>query len=144
MNDYLEKLGRALGRMSAGEREEILADFREHFLAAHAAGKTDAQIAAGLGDPQQVGRMYRAEHAVEGAQRAGGLKSVLRMLGAVARYKLLGGLLIALPVFCDALHGACTVRVRIRHIVCGFGVPGVRRAGARKGDTRPMRSLAGS
>lgn len=95
MNKYLEKLEHALGRMSAAEKAEILSDFREHFLAGRAAGKADAEIAAGLGDPVQVGRMYRAESAVEGLQTSNGPRNVLRMLGATLRYKLLGGLAIA-------------------------------------------------
>lgn len=95
MNEYLQALEHALGRMSAGEKAEIASDFREHFLAGRAAGKTDAEIAAGLGDPVQVGRMYRAENAVAGLQTANRPQNVLRMLGAVLRYKLLGGLGIA-------------------------------------------------
>ncbi|MEL7610704.1 MAG: DUF1700 domain-containing protein [Bacillota bacterium] len=94
MNEYLEQLEKALGRIKAADKQDILADFREHFVEARAAGRKDAEIAKDLGDPRQVGRMFTAKRAVEGAEDSGGIGNVLRMLGAVARYKLLGGLLI--------------------------------------------------
>ena len=99
MNEFLELLEKALGRMSAEQKQDILSDYREHFEAGRLKGKSDAAIAAALGDPRQLGRMFTADRAVEGAQRANGVKSVLRMLGAIARYQLLGGLVMACLYF---------------------------------------------
>ena len=95
MNEFLALLEKSLRRMRAEQKEDILSDYREHFEAGRLAGKTDDAIAAALGDPTLLGRMFTADRAVEGAQRANGVKSVLRMLGAIARYQLLGGLMMA-------------------------------------------------
>lgn len=105
MNEFLEKLSHALGRMSAAQKQEILADYREHFEAGIAAGKTEAEIAAALGDPKQLGRMFKADRAVENAQHSAGVLSVLNMLGAIARYQLLGGLIM----FCLYAAAVCTL-----------------------------------
>ncbi|HWR23976.1 MAG TPA: DUF1700 domain-containing protein [Feifaniaceae bacterium] len=94
MNEFLDLLSKALGRMSAEQKEDILSDYREHFDAGRRKGKSDAAIAAALGDPRQLGRMFTADRAVERAQRASGINSVLHMLGAIARYQLLGGLVM--------------------------------------------------
>ena len=103
MNEFLDLLAKALGSMSAEQKQDILADYREHFEAGRLSGKTDGAIAAALGDPIQLGRMFTADRAVERAQRANGFKSVLHMLGAIARYQLLGGLIMGclyLTVLC--------------------------------------------
>ncbi len=123
MNEFLELLEKALERMSAEQKQDILSDYREHFEAGRLKGKSDAAIAAALGDPRQLGRMFTADRAVERAQRASGIKSVLHMLGAIARYQLLGGLVMAclylaalcvlIPLFLTALSliaiGAATL-----------------------------------
>ena len=95
MNEFLEKLSGALGSMSAAQKKEILADYSEHFEAGLADGKSEAEIARALGDPKQIGHMYQADYAVERAKSSTGIRNVLRMLGAVARYQLLGGLIMA-------------------------------------------------
>lgn len=99
MNEFLELLTKALGRMSAEQKQDILADYREHFEAGRLAGKTDAAITVALGDPTQLGRMFTADRAVERAQRANGVRSVLHMIGAIARYQLLGGFIMACLYF---------------------------------------------
>lgn len=94
MNEFLEKLSAELGAMSAEQKNDILADYREHFEAGKAAGKSEAEIARTLGDPKQIGRMYHADYAVERAKSSTGIKNVLRMLGAVVRYQMFGGLVM--------------------------------------------------
>jgi hypothetical protein len=41
MNEFLDKLSGALGSMSAAQKKEILADYREHFEAGLADGKSE-------------------------------------------------------------------------------------------------------
>ncbi len=94
MNEFLEKLSAELGAMSADQKNDILADYREHFEAGKADGKSEAEIARSLGDPKQIGRMYHADYAVERAKSSMGITNVLRMLGAVVRYQMLGGLVM--------------------------------------------------
>ena len=94
MNEFLEKLSVELGAMSVEQKNDILADYREHFEAGKAAGKSEAEIVRSLGDPKQIGRMYHADYAVERAKSSMGITNVLRMLGAVVRYQMLGGLVM--------------------------------------------------
>ena len=94
MNEFLDKLSGALGSMSAAQKKEILADYREHFEVGLTDGKSEADISRALGDPKQIGRMYQADYAVERAKSSMGFQNVLRMLGAVVRYQLLGGLIM--------------------------------------------------
>jgi uncharacterized membrane protein len=54
MNEFLDKLSGALGSMSAAQKKEILADYREHFEAGLADGKSEAEIARALGDRPHV------------------------------------------------------------------------------------------
>ena len=131
MNEFLELLAKALGRMSAEQKQDILSDYREHFEAGRLAGKSDTEIALALGDPKQLGRLFTADRAVERAQRANGIKSVLHMLGAIARYQLLGGLMmgclyltalcVLIPLFAAALS---LIGIGAAALVYGFIVLG--------------------
>ncbi|GEM_PF-1739277 len=95
MNDYLNKLEKSLRRMSANERKEIVADYREHFEIGLEAGKSIEQIIASLGDPSELAKMYTALGATNRAHESKGVKDTLHMLGAILRFKVGGGLLIA-------------------------------------------------
>lgn len=50
-NEYLKQVSDTLRHTDAATREEILDDFRQHFLNGEAQGKSDADIIASLGDP---------------------------------------------------------------------------------------------
>ena len=119
MNEYLEQLEKALGRMKAAEKQDILSDFQEHFQEARAAGKADPEIAKDLGDPKQLGRMFTAKRAVEGVQDSGGIGNIFRMLGAILRYKLLGGLLIACLYLIALCLAISFVAASIAILACG-------------------------
>lgn len=49
--DFLNELYYYLGPLPKKEKEEIIADFREHFREGALAGKTDKQICNELGTP---------------------------------------------------------------------------------------------
>lgn len=50
-NEYMNTLSEALAPLSPAERRDILNDYREHFALGAEGGKTEAEIAAALGDP---------------------------------------------------------------------------------------------
>jgi len=52
--EYLDRLADALGGMSYAEVKDIKADIEAHFEAAMMNGKTEEEIAEGLGDPKEL------------------------------------------------------------------------------------------
>lgn len=66
--EFLKTLDRTLSGMSYDEKKEILADYEEHFRMGLGEGKTEEEIAASLGDPRALGKVYNADALVEKAQ----------------------------------------------------------------------------
>ncbi len=56
--DFLNELYYYLEPLPKNEKEEIIADFREHFREGVAAGKTEGQICNELGTPFECARQY--------------------------------------------------------------------------------------
>ena len=99
MNDFLMQMEKSLKHMSSEEKQEILADYAEHFEIGAEAGKTPEQIADELGDPRELAKMYAAMGAVEKAHKTKGVKDTLGMIGAIISYKIGGGLIMATLYF---------------------------------------------
>jgi len=59
-DEYLKKLGLALSGISETERQDILADYAEHFEMGALDGRTEEEIAESLGDPKTIGKEYTA------------------------------------------------------------------------------------
>jgi uncharacterized membrane protein len=60
-DEFLKQLSLGLERLSATEREDILRDYRAYFNDALADGRSEADVAAALGDPQRLARELMAE-----------------------------------------------------------------------------------
>jgi uncharacterized membrane protein len=58
---FLTRLRQGLGGLSPDEIDEIAGDYDAHFSDAIADGRTEADVAASLGDPAQLGRELAAE-----------------------------------------------------------------------------------
>lgn len=74
--EFLSQLRQALSRHGLGDIDDILADFSEHFSSGMAMGKDERDIAAELGDPEEIAVQYAGEPArplthVDAAQPAG-------------------------------------------------------------------------
>ncbi len=61
---FLNTLRRRLTGMNADEVEDVIEDYRGHFADGLAAGRSEAEIAAALGDPIRLARELRAEAGV--------------------------------------------------------------------------------
>ena len=120
MNEFLTRLERCLKHMSAGEKQDILADYREHFEIGAAAGKSEAQIAEALGGPELLAKMFSAMGAAGRAHESRGIQASLRMLGAFLSFKVGGGVLAAMLYF---------VSLSVMVSLCA-GAAGVMLAGA--------------
>ena len=56
--EYLDSLSGELGTMSYNDVKEIIAEIEEHFEGGKLAGKSEEEIAAGLGSPKELAAAY--------------------------------------------------------------------------------------
>ena len=59
--DFMIRLKRGLGGLPLKTQDEILADYDAHFDAGAEAGRSEAEVAAALGDPDRLARELRVE-----------------------------------------------------------------------------------
>ena len=59
--EFLDTLRRRLNGLPEAEIDELIADYAAHFADGKAAGRSEADIAAALGDPMRLARELRAE-----------------------------------------------------------------------------------
>ena len=60
-SEFLQTLRRRLTGMPADEVDDVVADYESHFAEGAAAGRSEDEIAAALGDPIRLARELRAE-----------------------------------------------------------------------------------
>ncbi len=60
-NEYLKQLEIALQTNGIARIQEILADYREHFVIGLANGKSEIEIGQKLGDPDVIAKAYKTE-----------------------------------------------------------------------------------
>ncbi len=58
---FLQKLRQGLAGLPPQEIEEIVGDYAAHFAESAAAGRSEEEVAAALGDPSRIAREMRAE-----------------------------------------------------------------------------------
>ncbi|MGR4866631.1 DUF1700 domain-containing protein [Caulobacter sp. LARHSG274] len=63
--EFLTRLKRGLAGLPASAITDIVADYEAHFADGLAAGRTEADVAAALGDPDRLAREQRAEQGVK-------------------------------------------------------------------------------
>lgn len=80
---FLEELDTALKYISAEERQDILQDFEEHFAVGREEGKTEEEIAAGLGSPQQIAKEMLASYHIEKVETTATTGNIFRAVWAV-------------------------------------------------------------
>lgn len=59
--EFLDTLRRRLAGMPAPEIDDVIDDYQRHFADAAAAGRSEEDVAAALGDPMRLARELRAE-----------------------------------------------------------------------------------
>lgn len=103
MDDFLKKLERQLQSLPPKAREEILAEYKDHFLAGRERGRTDEDIAARLGAPQDIARSFAAERHLSAAESSEsmrlklsyGLRAIVTLMGI----GIFNAMFIAIPFF---------------------------------------------
>lgn len=78
--DFMNELSNSLENIPCEEKKDILYDYEEHFRIARENGKTEEETAENLGDPNTIGKTYRANAAINKAETD---KSAKHITGAV-------------------------------------------------------------
>ncbi|MEN2768923.1 DUF1700 domain-containing protein [Ornithinibacillus xuwenensis] len=80
---FFAKLNDLLKRLPAAEKNDILQDFQEHFEIGKSEGKTEEEIVASLGSPQQISKELVATYHLEQAETSASTGNILRAVWAV-------------------------------------------------------------
>ncbi|GGH73604.1 putative membrane protein [Pullulanibacillus pueri] len=80
---FLKELEASLKRLTAAEREDILRDYKEHFAFGLEEGKTEEEIASGLGSPQHIAKELLAEYHLEKLEATATTGNIMRAVWAV-------------------------------------------------------------
>ena len=104
---FIARLRQGLRGLSADEIGDIVTDYEAHFSDAAEAGRSEADVAASLGDPLQLGQEIAAESKLRRWERSRSPHNFLRAGFALAGLQTFN-LLVVLPVlaailFCAAI-----------------------------------------
>lgn len=102
---FIARLRQGLKGLSAGEIADIVTDYEAHFSDAAAAGRSEADVAASLGDPLQLGQELSVETKLRRWENRRSPKNFLRAGFALTGLQTLN-LLVVLPVLALILFGA--------------------------------------
>jgi len=97
--EFLARLRQGLAGLPGRESEEIIADYGAHFDEGRAAGRSEQEVAAALGDPARLARELRAEAGLrhwETHRTPGALLAAIVSLGGLLALDVL----ILLPILC--------------------------------------------
>jgi uncharacterized membrane protein len=94
--EFIRELQDALVRLPQQERQEIIADYQEYFRDGLAAGRSEEEIAAALGDPRQLARELMARHHIARWEDRKTVGNLFAVVGAIAGMGLLN-FLLAVP-----------------------------------------------
>ncbi|RLE17068.1 MAG: hypothetical protein DRJ14_07435 [Acidobacteria bacterium] len=95
---FLESLKTALKGLPEMEVRDILEDYQMHFQEGTVEGRAEADIARTLGDPIDIGRMFRADFMVAKAGKSATFRNVAGAAMAVVGLGLFNLLFVAGPV----------------------------------------------
>jgi uncharacterized membrane protein len=117
---FLTILNDGLAGLPADEIDDILADYMSYFDEAEASGRSEAEVAAALGDPRRLARELRAETGLrrwENRRSLGNSTAALLALGGLAAVDFL----FLLPV----LFAVTLIMLVIGLIVVVLGIVGI-------------------
>jgi uncharacterized membrane protein len=101
---FIESLRKSLKGINPKEVEDIIYDFEEHFDIALSNGENEENIIKNLGDPWQIGKIYRADVLINNATNQISSSNIIRAifatlgLGFIALVFVLGPLLASLGI----------------------------------------------
>jgi uncharacterized membrane protein len=119
-NEFLNILERSLGNMSHIEKNDVLYDYKEHFIAGLSEGKTEEEICSSLGDPRTIAKQYRVDYIVKQADENRTAGNIVRAVFAALSLGFFN-LIFIIPIF----TGLIGVLIGLYAAAIGIGVSGV-------------------
>jgi len=110
--EYLERLENELGQMSYKDVRDIMADINEHFDEGIAHGKTETEIASGLGNPAELAKSFREGGTVASVlqkKQAPVQNARQKDTTASALFVILFNLFVAIPLWVAIVSAIITV-----------------------------------
>ena len=92
--EFLAVLRAGLRGASTREIDDVIADYSAHFNEGTAAGRSEAEIAAALGDPLTLADELRAELLIEKWQAAPSVRSGLQVIAAATALGVINSVLL--------------------------------------------------
>jgi uncharacterized membrane protein len=108
--DFIERLRAGLAGLPESARAEIVADYEAHFTDGAAAGRSEADIAAALGDPDRLARELKAETGLKRWEEQRNPESAVAAVFAVLGLGAID-VLILLPIL-----------VAVVSVICAFAI----------------------
>lgn len=96
---FLHQLDSLLKRLSFEERKDILQDYEEHFAMGLEEGKTEEEIAASLGSPNQIAKELLASYHLEKVESSMTAGNIMRAIWAVIGLGFFNLVIVAGPFF---------------------------------------------
>jgi uncharacterized membrane protein len=117
-DDFMTRLRGGLAGLPAQAQADIVADYDTHFTEGAAAGRSESDIAAALGDPDRLARELRAE---AGLKRWEAERNPEAAAAAVFAVLGLGAIdvLVLLPILIGVVSVMCAIAIMV--IVCFVG-----------------------
>ncbi|AJS57352.1 DUF1700 domain-containing protein [Paenibacillus sp. IHBB 10380] len=100
---YLTELFQYLKPLPPDEREEIMADYGEHFEQAELKGRSEKEIISRLGNPRLVAREVLAQTEIQKAGRSPSLPTVTKAVMATVSLGLFNLIIVLLPFVASLL-----------------------------------------
>ncbi|MFM0289914.1 DUF1700 domain-containing protein [Paraburkholderia megapolitana] len=93
-DEFIQKLRHELGNFPKQAVDEIIADYREYFSDALAAGRSEAEVVAALGDPVKLARELKAQATFRQWETRRSFGNLVRVVMSIAGLGLLQLLLL--------------------------------------------------
>ncbi len=118
---FLRRLKQGLAGLPAEDIDEIVSDYSAHFAESNAHGRSEAEVAAALGDPARIARELRADI---GLRRLETHWSLSNLIGATMA--LAGLAIVDLVLFLPLLIVAVVLALALAIVLVAVGAVGLK------------------
>lgn len=95
--EFLRRLREPLRGLPDADLADILYDYEEHFRIGMEKGRTEEELAASLGDPDELAREIRAIHLVKKAEHTASANNIVRAVAATIGLGLFNLIVVLVP-----------------------------------------------
>ncbi|MDR3439771.1 HAAS signaling domain-containing protein [Telmatospirillum sp.] len=126
---FINKVKSSLGDVPKDQLDEILADYEEYFSDGLASGRTEEEIAKGLGDPAKIAKELRAEIRIQQWQKkksVGNLGRVVLGLAALGSLNLFLAIpMLLMMILLTASYGVSVLLILVGLAASASYLPGL-------------------